>query len=141
MRRSLMSVCLPRKISHVVLGLVKSFGVSTLLNEEGSVSPFPVVLENRLPPSRPAKSAAAPSVIPACPNTNILSPLPQNDNRQSSNRQFKSCTNTTTVRSRLVIRQTIIFVHRLAFLSKVVTISTGRGSRDSLFILIGQVAA
>ena len=56
--------------------------------EVDSIASFLVVSRQRLFPRTPARSVAAPSVIPVCPSTSILpSPL-WNDNRQSSNWQF-----------------------------------------------------
>ena len=81
---------LPKKVSNDALwrGRLFTLGTTCGEHEEDPTASFSMVLERRLFLSALAKSTAAPSVIPVCPNTNILlSPL-SNDNRQSSSWQL-----------------------------------------------------
>ena len=93
-KRSLISIRVTKEVSHDALCLGDFLKVGTIREKrrEGSIGSFSVALEKRLPLTTPAKSTAAPNVIPVCPNTNILISLLPNDNRQNSNWQFTEIT-------------------------------------------------
>ena len=73
-RRSLISMCLAKEVSHDALWFRESFRVGTGLEEsrEAPATLYCLVLEKCLPVTAPDKSTAAPRVIPVCPKTSIL---------------------------------------------------------------------